>query len=85
MRGRTADPRPQRQRRSSRVKELALEAGFDLVGITSAEPFERERRALAERIDAGLFDGLPWFTRQRAQVAAIPAPCSPRRGPSLPG
>jgi epoxyqueuosine reductase len=57
---------------SQRVKELAHEAGFDLAGIASVEPFAREGRALAERIDAGLFSGLPWFTRQRAEVASDP-------------
>src|SRR5579885_1459001 len=57
---------------SARVKELAREAGFDLAGIAAAEPFERERDALTERIDAGMFDGLTWFTRERAQVATDP-------------
>jgi epoxyqueuosine reductase len=57
---------------SARVKELAIEAGFDLVGIAPAEPFEPEGRALAERIEAGLFDGLPWFTAERAATASDP-------------
>src|SRR5579862_4173971 len=59
-------------KREERVKQLALEAGFDLVGIASVEPFERERQAIAERIDAGMFDGLPWFTRERAEVSSAP-------------
>jgi epoxyqueuosine reductase len=57
---------------SARVKQLAKEAGFDLAGIASVEPFERERKALAERIGAGLFSGLPWFTPARAEVATDP-------------
>ena len=57
---------------SERVKDLAYKAGFDLAGIASVEPFDREGQALAERIDAGLFDGLPWFTRDRATVASDP-------------
>ncbi len=57
---------------SAKVKELAQKAGFDVVGIASVEPFQRERQALAERIDAGMFDGLPWFTRARAEVATDP-------------
>ncbi len=57
---------------SRRVKELAREAGFDVAGIASAEPFEREARALDERIGAGLFGGLPWFTRERAAVSTDP-------------
>ncbi|HLY67375.1 MAG TPA: tRNA epoxyqueuosine(34) reductase QueG [Chloroflexota bacterium] len=62
----------ERQLRSRRVKDLALEAGFDLVGIALPDVFERERAALAQRIDAGLFSGLPWFTRDRAEVASDP-------------
>lgn len=62
---------------SQRVKELAIEAGFDLVGIAPAEPFERERDALRERIEAGMFDGLPWFTRERAEVSSNPAALLP--------
>ena len=57
---------------SAKVKKLAREAGFDLVGIASVEPFARERDALAERIDAGMYEGLPWFTRARAEVASDP-------------
>jgi len=59
-------------KRSARVKELALEAGFDLAGIAPALPFEPERQALAERIEGGLFSGLPWFTRERAGIASDP-------------
>src|SRR5205085_982882 len=54
------------------VKELAKQAGFDVAGIAPAAPFEREATALAERIDAGLFSGLPWFTSKRAAIAADP-------------
>jgi len=57
---------------SERVKELALAAGFDLAGIAPAGSFEPEGAALVERIDAGLFSGLPWFTPERAAVAADP-------------
>lgn len=57
---------------SARVKELAIEAGFDLAGIASVEPFDREGQAMSDRIDGGLFDGLPWFTRERAKVASDP-------------
>jgi epoxyqueuosine reductase len=64
--------------RSARVKDLARKAGFDLAGIAPALPFEPEGAALAERIDAGLFSGLPWFTRERAAVAADPRSLLPR-------
>ncbi|TMJ08928.1 MAG: hypothetical protein E6H02_09495, partial [Bacillati bacterium ANGP1] len=35
------------------VKTEARAAGFDLCGITSAAPFEREGKALAEWVDRG--------------------------------
>jgi epoxyqueuosine reductase len=54
------------------VKALAREAGFDVVGIAAAEPFEAARRFLRERIASGVFAGLPWFTAERADFAADP-------------
>ncbi len=47
--------------------------GFDLVRVTTAEPFPATAAVLHERIAAGLFDGLPWFGHDRADVAADPA------------
>jgi epoxyqueuosine reductase len=55
----------------------AMELGFDLVRFTSAEPFPRAQRALEDRIDAGLFSGLSWFTRERAAIAGNPANLMP--------
>ena len=46
--------------------------GFDLVRVTTADPFPATRRVLEERIAAGLFAGLPWFTAERARVAEDP-------------
>ncbi len=54
------------------IKEHALDLGFDLVRVTSAEPFTDARRALRERIGAHLMDGLDWFTEERAEVASDP-------------
>ena len=47
--------------------------GFDLVRVTSADPFPATARVLHERIAAGHYDGLPWFSHDRADVAADPA------------
>ena len=47
------------------VKAFALEYGFDLVGVTSAREFAEDREVTLERIEAGLMDGLPWFTESR--------------------
>ena len=50
-----------------RVKALALEIGFDRVGITGAEPFVRDEAAAVERVRSGLMDGLPWYTEERVR------------------
>ncbi len=59
--------------RARAVKEIARAAGFDVVGIAAAAPFEEARRFLRDRIAAGVFSGLTWFTAERADTAADPA------------
>ena len=54
------------------IKERAHALGFDLVRVTTAEPFADAEVALKERIRAGLMDGLDWFTEARAEVSAHP-------------
>lgn len=54
------------------VKCLCRESGFDLVGITSAAPFLRDRAASLERVRNGLMDGLPWYTEERVLKATDP-------------
>ena len=46
--------------------------GFDLVRVTTADPFPATQQVLEERIAAGLFSGLPWFSAERAVVAGDP-------------
>jgi epoxyqueuosine reductase len=58
--------------RARAVKALAREAGFDVVGIAAATPFEATRQFLRARIASGVFAGLAWFTAERADVAADP-------------
>ena len=50
-----------------RIKSLALELGFDRVGIADAAPFLRDEAAALERTREGLMDGLPWYTEDRVQ------------------
>src|SRR5512138_2999495 len=57
---------------TEQIKEYALELGFDLVRVTSADPFTAAETALKERIGAHLMDGLDWFTAARATVASNP-------------
>ncbi|WP_112431795.1 tRNA epoxyqueuosine(34) reductase QueG [Thermogemmatispora tikiterensis] len=54
------------------IKAYGYELGFDLVQITGAEAFPETERVIKERIAAGLMDGLPWFTSERAEVSCHP-------------
>ena len=54
------------------VKECALESGFDMVRVTSADEFVRDRDAALERIKSGMMDGLPWYTESRVRRGADP-------------
>jgi len=54
------------------IKSLARAHGFPLVGIASAEPFREAERSILERIGAGLFRGLAWFTPERARFCCDP-------------
>ena len=56
----------------ARVKQCALDLGFDLVRVTTAEPFLRDERAAVERVRQGLMDGLPWYTEDRVRKANRP-------------
>lgn len=54
------------------IKKFGKELGFDVVGITTAEPFLRAEQVTIDRIRQGLMDGLPWFTEERAIRANHP-------------
>ena len=55
-----------------RVKSLGRELGFDIVGITSADPFTRDEDAALKRVRDGLMDGLPWYTEERVHRSTHP-------------
>lgn len=55
-----------------KIKQYARKLGFDLVGVTSAEPFLRDEKAAIQRIRDGLMDGLPWYTEERVHRATHP-------------
>ncbi len=57
---------------TTRVKQRARDLGFDLVRVTTAEPFLRDERAAVERVRQGLMDGLPWYTEDRVRKANRP-------------
>ncbi|MBI3978555.1 MAG: tRNA epoxyqueuosine(34) reductase QueG, partial [Chloroflexi bacterium] len=54
------------------IRELALAEGFGEVGITTADPFPQIEAVVVERIGAGYLDGMPWFSADRARLAARP-------------
>lgn len=54
------------------VRTYATSLGFDLVGITSAEPFLLNEQAALERVRDGMMDGLTWYTEERVRRANRP-------------
>ncbi|PKB78275.1 MAG: tRNA epoxyqueuosine(34) reductase QueG [SAR202 cluster bacterium Io17-Chloro-G9] len=54
------------------VKQCALDSGFDLVRITSAQEFSFDRQAALTRLGDGLMDGLPWYTEGRIRRGSDP-------------
>ena len=54
------------------IRSYALELGFDLVRVTSAQQFVQDRDIALERIEAGLMDGLPWYTSSRVNRGSNP-------------
>ena len=54
------------------LDEAAAAAGFDLVAVASADVFAPDREEALRRIDAGLMDGLAWFTAQRVRRGTDP-------------
>ncbi|MEE9285102.1 MAG: tRNA epoxyqueuosine(34) reductase QueG [Dehalococcoidia bacterium] len=60
-----------------RVKALAREAGFQLVGITSADAFDEAERVAVDRLRLGLMDGLPWYHEARVRRGCHPTELLP--------
>ena len=60
------------QNLKSYITEYAIKCGFDLVRITGADEFARDRDAALARIKAGQMDGLPWYTESRVRRGADP-------------
>ncbi|MQF99058.1 MAG: tRNA epoxyqueuosine(34) reductase QueG [SAR202 cluster bacterium] len=54
------------------VKSLAYKLGFDDIRITSAKPFDHHREVTLKRIDAGLMEGLDWYTEERVERGTNP-------------
>lgn len=57
---------------TERIKAYAREEGFDVVGVARAAPFPDDCYATQERIAAGHYSGLTWFTAERAAFSSDP-------------
>ena len=68
---------PSRLTIATRLKQRAAELGFSSARITDAQAFVVEREALIGRIQAGLYEGMPWLNTERAIVAADPTALLP--------
>jgi len=55
---------------TARVKRFAAECGLAVSAVADVAPFEGLRERLEQHIDAGHLDGLDWYTKERARVAA---------------
>ena len=63
----------ERETLAQAVKDAASQAGFDVVGIASADVFRERGETAKERVSEGLMDGLPWFTEERVERGIDPA------------
>ena len=54
------------------IKKTALRLGFDLVRITSADEFSKDRRYALDRLHKGHLNGLPWYTTSRVERGTNP-------------
>ena len=59
------------------IKGLAVEHGLAVASVTTGEDFPGLERLLVEHIDRGHTEGMDWFSRERASVAAAPRTLHP--------
>ncbi len=55
------------------VRAIALEAGFDLVGVAPADPLPEAEAPMLERLRAGMLEGMGWITEDRVRLSCTPA------------
>jgi epoxyqueuosine reductase len=54
------------------LREEAIRLGFAAAGIARAEPMPETRAVIEARVARGSYDGLPWFTVERAARSTDP-------------
>ena len=57
---------------TEKIKDYAYSLGFAAARITDAAAFPTAQQAIQERVERGMFAGLPWFTKERAEVSCHP-------------
>jgi len=67
-----SSPMTQPQQRTQRIVAAAEALGFDIVRVTTANPFPDARQAIQERVAQGFFAGMDWFTAERADISTNP-------------
>ena len=55
------------------IKELATSKGFDVVGVTNADNFERDEIEALKRIRDGHMDGYSWYNEERVKKMNRPS------------
>ncbi len=50
----------------------ARDLGFEIVRVTTADPFPQDAQSAVDSIKKGHMDGMPWFTEQRVERASDP-------------
>ncbi len=58
---------------TAQVKEWALQSGFDLAGVATADPLPEAEQATLERLRAGMLEGMGWITEERVRLSCDPS------------
>ena len=56
----------------SRIVSHARDLGFEIVRVTTADPFPQDAQLAVDSIKKGHMDGMPWFTEERVERASDP-------------
>ena len=65
-------PQPTSDGLKQAIRRYARDCGFDIVGFTTSDAFERDEAAAVQRVRDGLMDGLAWYTEERVRRANRP-------------
>ena len=56
----------------SRIVGHARDLGFEIVRVTTADPFPQDAKSAVDSIKKGHMEGMPWFTEERVERASDP-------------